>query len=79
MIPRYSMSIRWSEIDDAYLVWFPDFEGLVMQPCTHGETYELAAKNGREVLELLMEHFQAEGQPLPEPSVYVYETEEAHP
>ena len=68
MNPHYSMVIQWSEEDQAFLVTLPEFKE-VYQPCTHGSTYEEAAKNGGEVLELLIETFQAEGRSLPEPAL----------
>jgi predicted RNase H-like HicB family nuclease len=37
---------------------------------THGETYEEAVRMGQEVLELLIETYQADGDPLPEPAKY---------
>jgi predicted RNase H-like HicB family nuclease len=49
----YSMVIVWSDEDDCYLVHLPDFPEQRFR--THGETYEEAAKNGQEVLELLLE------------------------
>lgn len=61
---RYSMEIRWSDEDQAFIVTLPEFLGCK----THGATYEEAAKNGREVMELLVETYQAEGRPLPEPA-----------
>ena len=42
----------------------PEFED-VMQPVTHGDSYEEAIYNAREVLELLIDSCQAEGKPLP--------------
>ena len=65
---RYSMHLRWSEEDQAFLVTFPDLTGPD-RPCTHGETYEEAAKNGQEVLGLLIETYTERGWPLPEPSM----------
>jgi predicted RNase H-like HicB family nuclease len=59
------MLIRWSEDDRAFVVSLPEFTEL-SQPCTHGATYEEAARRGREVLELVIEVFQARGKPLPE-------------
>lgn len=38
-----------------------------MQPSTHGHTYEEAAKHGQELLETLIEFYQEDGKPLPEP------------
>ncbi|MFM8293545.1 MAG: type II toxin-antitoxin system HicB family antitoxin [Microcystaceae cyanobacterium] len=49
----YSMVIVWSDEDDCYLVHLPDFPEQKFR--THGETYEEAAKNGQEILELLLE------------------------
>ncbi len=50
---RYQMVIVWSDEDDCYLVHLPDFPE---QTCrTHGNSYEEAAKNGEEVLKLLLE------------------------
>ena len=59
---RYQMVIIWSDENDCYLVHLPDF--LEQKYRTHGETYEEAAKNGQEVLELLLEK---DGLPLPKP------------
>lgn len=62
----YSMVIQWSAEDQCYLVHLPDF------PCqqfhTYGETYEEAAKHGQEVIESLIEWYQAEGKTLPTPN-----------
>jgi antitoxin HicB len=61
---RYSLLIQWSDEDQVFVVTFPEFHRCK----THGTTYQEAAKNGEEVLELLIESYQAEGQPLPEPA-----------
>jgi predicted RNase H-like HicB family nuclease len=50
---HYEMVITWSDQDSCYLVHLPDFPEQHYR--THGETYEEAAKNGQEVLELLLE------------------------
>ena len=64
----YSMVIRWSDEDRLYIVHLREFgEGAK----THGATYEEAAKNGREVLEMLVETFMADGRALPKPDKYV--------
>ena len=62
----YSMLIRWSEEDQAFLVFFPELTGPD-RACTHGAAYEEAARKGQEVLELLIEAYQEWGWPLPEP------------
>src|SRR5712691_3632885 len=71
---RYSMVIQWSDEDQVYVVTLPEFQG----PHTHGATYEEASQRGLEALESLIEAYQAEGWPLPEPikfgsSIYVAE------
>ncbi|MBD1938220.1 type II toxin-antitoxin system HicB family antitoxin [Microcoleus sp. FACHB-68] len=62
---HYTVVIHWSNEDNCYLVHLPDFPS--QQFHTHGNTYEEALKNAQEVLELLVEEYQAEGKPLPEP------------
>ncbi|MEG3926645.1 type II toxin-antitoxin system HicB family antitoxin [Microcoleus sp. T3_D1] len=61
----YSLIIQWSEEDRLFVVSWPEFTD-VMQPCTHGHTYEEAAKHGQEFLETLIELYQEDGKPLPE-------------
>lgn len=47
----------------------PEFED-VMQPVTHGDTYEEALKNAQEVLELLIESTLNHNKPLPKPNIF---------
>ncbi len=63
---KYTIVIQWSEKDQCYVVSLPEFTDI-MQPCTHGETYEEALKNAQEVLEMLIESSLADGETLPEP------------
>jgi len=56
------MVIGWSEEDDCYLVHLPDFSEQTYR--THGDSYEEAARNGQEVLQLLLEE---DGLPLSKP------------
>jgi hypothetical protein len=51
---KYTITIQWSDEDNCFVVFLPEFED-VMQPVTHGDTYEEALKNAQEVLELLIE------------------------
>jgi antitoxin HicB len=67
-VPHYSMVIEWSDDDQLYVVSLPEWGELAH---THGKTYTEAVKNGEEVLEMLVEHYQAEGRPLPRPKVRV--------
>jgi predicted RNase H-like HicB family nuclease len=61
---QYSILIQWSEEDQKYIVSLPEFGPYAH---THGDTYEEALKNGQEVLELLIEDYQAREQSLPQP------------
>lgn len=60
---HYSIFIQWSNEDQCYIVSLPEFGKYAR---THGDTYEEAVKNAREVLELLIE----ENNNLPEPNIY---------
>ncbi|MGF1569019.1 MAG: type II toxin-antitoxin system HicB family antitoxin [Nodosilinea sp.] len=63
---RYEMIIVWSEEDDCFLVHLPDFPEQTYR--THGNSYEEAARNGQEVLQLSLEE---DGLPLPKPKAAV--------
>ncbi|QMS90284.1 type II toxin-antitoxin system HicB family antitoxin [Nostoc edaphicum CCNP1411] len=63
---KYTIVIQRSEEDQCYMVLLPEFTDI-MQPCTHGETYEDALKNAQEVLEMLIESSLADSETLPEP------------
>ncbi|MFM7407419.1 MAG: type II toxin-antitoxin system HicB family antitoxin [Cuspidothrix sp.] len=65
---KYTIIIQWSNEDKCYVVSLPDFTDI-MQPCTHGDTYEEALKNAQEVLEMLISSYLEDGQPLPEPQI----------
>lgn len=62
---HYNMYITWSVQDEVFIVEFPDFPGCK----THGIDYQEAAKNGEEVLQLLIDTYKKEGKPLPLPRV----------
>lgn len=62
---RYSMVIQWLEDDQLYLVHLPEFP--TQQFVTHGKTYEEAARNGQDAIASLVEWYEAEGKPLPQP------------
>ena len=52
---KHTIMIQWSEEDGCYVVFLPEFRATLMQPVTHGDTYEDALNNASEVLELLEE------------------------
>jgi predicted RNase H-like HicB family nuclease len=66
---RYSMVVQWSDEDQLFLVTIPEFSERVIMPCTHGETREQAIHNGEEVMEMYLEAWEVEGEPLPEPNI----------
>jgi predicted RNase H-like HicB family nuclease len=65
---KCSMIIQWSDEDNVYLVTLPEWEGRVLNPGTHGDTYEEAVRSGET---MLIERAQQQGQPLPAPNTYV--------
>ena len=65
---RYSVLIQWSDEDQKYMVSLPEFGPYAH---THGDTYEEAAKNAQEVLELLIETYEEQGRSLPVPNLQV--------
>lgn len=63
MKSRYTILIQWSDEDQCYVVSLPEFGRYAH---THGNTYEEALHNAKEVLELLVEDCD----PLPKPQTY---------
>jgi antitoxin HicB len=67
MNSRYTIMIQWSDEDQCYVVSLPEWGDYCH---THGDTYEEALENAREVLELLTESAVDEGKPLPYPQLF---------
>ena len=63
---KYSILIQWSESDRAYIASLPEWGGFAS---THGDTYEEALENAREVLEDLIYAYEQTGRALPSPKV----------
>ena len=61
---NYTVIIQWSQEDKCFVVFLPEFED-VMQPVTHGESYEDAIRNAQEVIELLIDSYREKGKDLP--------------
>jgi antitoxin HicB len=76
---KYSILVRWSDEDKCYVVFLPEWEGLVNQPCTDGKTHKQAAKHGRQVLEMMIDMYQRDGKPLPQANIYSSENDVAKP
>jgi len=66
---NWRFNIIWSEEDNCYLVELPEFATSIQRYFTHGDTYEEALTNAKEVLALLIESYMEEGKNLPEPQV----------
>jgi antitoxin HicB len=64
---KYSMKIEWSEEDNCYVVFLPEFT-KAMQPVSDGKTYIEAAQNGGDALESIVASYLAEGWSLPQPT-----------
>ncbi len=64
---QYSIVIQWSDEDQAFLVILPEFGSA---PQTHGASYKEAMKHALEVMETLVDFYEATGQTLPEPKKY---------
>lgn len=65
------MLIQWSDADQAFLVTLPEWQDRVFGPVTRRDTYEEAGRNGREVLDLLIESAREHGEALPTPELYM--------
>lgn len=66
---KYQVTIAWSEEDNCYLVYLPDFIDEIMQPVSHGNTYQEALQHGLEVMDELILALQANGKSLPIPKL----------
>ncbi|MGI0493573.1 type II toxin-antitoxin system HicB family antitoxin [Alkalinema pantanalense CENA528] len=66
----YTMVIQWSALQQSYVVFLPDFEGIVHQPCATGHTFAEAAHHGQQALHILIEHLEDCGLALPAPKIY---------
>jgi predicted RNase H-like HicB family nuclease len=60
------MVIEWSDENQAYVVSFPEWEQAGLIGHTHGDTYAEAVQKGEEMLRVLIESPEAEGDPIPE-------------
>lgn len=65
--PKYAVVIQWSDEDQLYIASLPEWGPYAH---AHGSRYEEAAKNAREVLELLLE--DEYGKPVNAPSPHLF-------
>lgn len=69
MIPEaehYTMIIKWSDEDQAYIVTVPELPGCK----THGATYEEAVSQGKDAIESWIMDALADNEPIPLPQKY---------
>lgn len=66
---KYTLIVQWSEIDNCFVVFLPEFED-VMQPCAHGDSYQEAVTNAQEVIDLLIQTYSEENKLMPTPQVF---------
>ncbi|OAB59452.1 hypothetical protein AY600_14925 [Phormidium willei BDU 130791] len=65
---KYSILIQWSEEDDCYIASLPEWGEFAR---THGDTYEAALKNAKDVLEDLVFADDEVNKPLPTPQIAI--------
>ena len=63
---KYSIIIQWSDLDEVYMATLPEWGEFA---CTHGDTYEEALENAKEVLEDLIYGYEQTGRSLPSPKI----------
>ena len=64
---NYSMVIQWSKKDHCFVVTLPEWGELCQ---TYGDTYEEALRNGKEVLQLMVDSSMQEGSSLPAVNIF---------
>ena len=65
-VKRYSMTIEWSDEDDAYVVTVPELPGCM----THGATHAEAVQRGEEAIATWLQTARAWGDPIPAPRLF---------
>ena len=68
------MVIQWSTKDNCFVVTLPEWGELCQ---TYGDTYEEALKNGKEVLQLMVDSSLEEDSPLPAADLFTGNLQEA--
>lgn len=64
---QYTMLIQWSNEDECFVVSLPEWGEFCH---THGDSYEEAVKNGRELLDFLIESALESQEKLPLPQTF---------
>ncbi|CAA9577575.1 MAG: hypothetical protein AVDCRST_MAG49-4335 [uncultured Thermomicrobiales bacterium] len=71
---HYSMVIEWEPQDRIFVVTVPELPGCR----SHGETYEEALRQGREVIDLWLDAARDWGTPIPPPRYFDLGDDRAH-
>lgn len=73
---KYSLLLQWSEEDKCYLATCPEFKHLLNMGggFTHGDTWKETAEMAEEAMTLVIESFESDNTPLPEPQLYKWNT-----
>ena len=69
--PKYTVVVQWSDDDGCFIASLPEWAPYAITSA-HGDSYEEAAKNAREVLELLMANESGNTAELPPEKHYQY-------
>lgn len=64
------MLIEWSNLDDAYIVSFPEWERAGHLAHTDGVTYAEAARKGQEMLENIIAWAESDNEIAPVPALF---------
>lgn len=71
---RYTLQIKWSDEDNCYVVFSPEWTNY-SGPIAEGQTYEEAARRGQNALENMVDFARERGDRLPQPLVFSSEAE----
>ncbi len=63
---RYSLLVRWSDEDEAYIVTVPELPGCV----THGTTQVEAVRQAQDAIATWLEGARAAADPIPSPRLF---------
>jgi len=66
---HYSIKLQWSPEDACYVVFLPEFEGQIEQPCTHGPTRQEALQQAEDLLAEIEAVYAHRGKLLPQPAL----------
>ena len=74
MNPQYSIIIEWSDENDTFVVFLPEWIDRYAMPCGDGKTYDEALQSAKDALETFIQFANDDGIVLPSPRVYAHVT-----